>query len=157
MTDPDDLPRRPPRGLDRARTVARVLDRSFRIPGTSFRFGLDPILGLLPGGGDVLAAFASGYVLYVAWLNGAPGSMIARMMMNVVVDVLVGSIPVIGDIFDAGWQANSRNVRLLEGWLDEEGSQRHHSVAILVAVVLGLLALLAAVVAVIWVTLDALF
>ena len=152
-----NLVKKTPRKLDHARAVARLLDRSFRIPGTSLRFGLDPILGLLPGGGDVLGALASGYILYVAWLNGAPGSMIARMMMNAVVDALVGAVPVVGDIFDAGWQANSRNVRLLEGWLDEEGSQRHHSVAILVAVIVGLLVLLAGVVAVIWVVLETLF
>ena len=152
----DDTPRRPPRKLDRARALARLLDRSFRIPGTQLRFGLDPILGLLPGVGDVAGALGSGYILYVAWLNGAPGSMIARMMLNVVVDALVGSIPVLGDLFDAGWQANARNVRLLERWLDEEGSQRHHSAAILVAVIVGLLVLLAGVVALIWVVLETL-
>lgn len=154
--DTDDLPRRPPRKLDRARTVARLLDRSFRIPGTSLRFGLDPILGLVPGAGDVVAALGSGYILYIAWLNGAPGSMIARMMMNVLVDTLVGAVPVVGDIFDAGWQANARNVALLERWLDEEGSQRHHSVAILVGVIAGLLLLLAVVVAVLWVIVETL-
>lgn len=157
MSTDDDLPRRPPRQLDRARTVARVLDRSFRVPGTPLRFGLDPLLGLIPGVGDVIGALASGYVLYVAWLNGAPGSMIGRMMLNVVVDALVGSVPVVGDLFDAGWQANARNVRLLEGWLDEAGSQRHHSAAILIAVGVGLLVLLAGVVAVLWVILETLF
>ena len=136
--------------------MARLLDRSFRIPGTSLRFGLDPVLGLVPGAGDVVAALGSGYILYIAWLNGAPGSMIARMVMNVLVDTLVGAVPVVGDIFDAGWQANARNVALLERWLDEEGSQRHHSVAILVGVIAGLLLLLAAVVAVLWVMVETL-
>lgn len=156
MSEPDDLPRRTPRQLGRARSLAHLLDRSFRIPGTSLRFGLDPLLGLIPAGGDVLAALASGYVLYVAWLNGAPGAMIGRMMVNVLVDTLLGAVPVVGDLFDAGFQANSRNVALLEEWLDEEGSQRHHSVAILVAVIAGLLVLLAAVAALIWVLLETL-
>lgn len=136
--------------------MARVLDRSIRVPGTDLRFGLDPILGLVPGVGDVVGALASGYVLYVAWLNGAPGSMIARMMLNVLVDALVGSVPVLGDLFDAGWQANARNVRLLERWLADEGSQGHHSVAILIAVGLGLLVLLAGVLAVLWVIAETL-
>ncbi|HUG39455.1 MAG TPA: DUF4112 domain-containing protein [Longimicrobiales bacterium] len=152
----NDPPRRPPRQLDRARRVAGLLDRRFRIPGTSFRFGLDPIIGLLPVGGDALAALASGYILYVAWLNGAPGATIGRMMGNVLLDTLVGAVPVVGDLFDAAWHANSRNVALLEEWLGEEGSQGHHSAAILVAVLVGLLVLLAAVVALAWVVLETL-
>ena len=152
----DQRPRGAPRRLEGARAVARLLDRRFRIPGTELRFGLDPILGLIPGVGDVVGALGSGYILYVAWLNGAPGSMIGRMMLNVVVDALVGSVPVIGDVFDAGWQANARNLRLLERWLDAEGSGRHHSVAILVGVAVGLVVLLAAVVALLWVIADAL-
>jgi hypothetical protein len=151
-----DLPERPPRHLDRARTLARLLDRSFRIPGTSLRFGLDPLLGLLPVGGDVLAALGSGYILYVAWVNGAPGGVIGRMLLNVLLDALVGSVPVVGDLFDAGWQANARNVAMLEDWLGEEGSQHHHSPAILVGVITALLLLMAGVVAVIWVAVDVL-
>jgi hypothetical protein len=151
-----DLPRRPPRQLDPARTVARLLDRSFRIPGTSLRFGLDPVLGLFPAIGDAVGALGSGYIVYVAWLNGVPGAVIARMLGNVLVDTLVGSVPVVGDLFDAGWQANVRNVALLERWLDEEGSAGHHSVGILIAVILGLLALLVGVIALIWVVLETL-
>lgn len=151
-----DLPERPPRRLDRARVLARLLDRSLRIPGTSLRFGLDPLLGLLPVGGDVLAGLGSGYILYVAWLNGAPGKLIGRMLVNVLVDTLLGSVPVVGDLFDAGWQANARNVAMLEEWLGEEGSQHHHSPAILVGVIAALVLLVAGVVAVIWVALDVL-
>ena len=152
-----DLPKRPPRQLDRARTVARLLDRRFRIPGTQLRFGLDPILGLLPVGGDVLAALGSGYILAVAWLNGAPPGMIGRMLWNVLVDVAVGSVPVVGDLFDAGWQANSRNVAILEEWLGEEGSQHHHSPAILVGILLTLVLLLAGVVWLVLRVVDLLF
>lgn len=146
----DDLPKRPPRQLSRARTVARLLDRRFRVPGTSIRFGLDPVLGLLPVGGDVIAALGSGYILYVAWRNGAPGSLIGRMLVNVVVDTVVGSVPIVGDIFDAGWQANARNLAMLEEWLGEEGSQHSHSPAILVGVIATLVALLAGVVGLFW-------
>lgn len=153
----DDLPKKPPRQLDSARTVARILDRSFRVPGTSLRFGLDPILGLLPVGGDVLAALGSGWILYVAWRNGAPAGMIGRMLVNVLVDTLVGAVPVVGDLFDAGWQANARNVAMLERWLGEEGSQRHHSPAILVGIVLALLLLVAGVVGLVWLVFDVVF
>lgn len=153
----DDLPKRPPRQLESARAVARLLDRSFRIPGTSLRFGLDPILGLLPVGGDVLAALGSGWILYVAWRNGAPPGMIGRMLVNVLVDTLVGAVPVVGDLFDAGWQANARNVGMLEKWLGEEGSRRHHSPAILVGIVLALLLLVAGVVGLVWLVVDVVF
>lgn len=152
----DDLPQRPPRRLDHARTVARILDRSFRVPGTRLRFGLDPLLGLLPVGGDVLAAFGSGYILYVAWRNGAPVPLIGRMLTNVVIDTLVGSVPVLGDLFDAGWQANSRNVGLLEEWLGEDGSQHPHSPMILVGVIAVLLLLLGGVVLLAWLLIDVL-
>jgi hypothetical protein len=152
-----DLPKRSPENLGRARGLARLLDRSFRIPGTSLRFGLDPILGLFPVGGDVLAALGSGYILYVAWRNGAPGSMIGRMLVNVLVDTLVGSVPVLGDIFDAGWHANTRNVALLERWLGEEGKQGHHSPMILVGVIAALVVLLAGVVGVMWLAYHVLF
>lgn len=153
----DELPRKRPQGLDSARTLARLLDRSFRIPGTSLRFGLDPLLGLLPVGGDVAASLASGYILYVAWRNGAPGSLIGRMLVNVLIDTAVGTVPVLGDLFDAGWQANARNVALLEEWLGVEGARRHHSPAILVGVIAALVVLVVAAAALAWFTLATLF
>ena len=156
-TDPDGLPKRAPRKLGRARKVADILDRSFRVPGTDLRFGLDPILGLLPVGGDAVAALGSGYILYIAWRNGAPGSMIGRMLANVLLDTLVGAVPIIGDLFDAGWKANSRNVSMLEKWLGEEGSQHYGSPAILVGVIAALVALLALVVWGTWAVLRVLF
>lgn len=153
----DALPKRAPRHLGRARSLADLLDRSIRVPGTSLRFGLDPILGLLPGGGDVVAALASGYILYVAWRNGAPGSMIGRMLANVLIDTVVGTVPVVGDLFDAGWKANSRNVAMLERWLGEEGSQHYGSPAILVGVIAALAALVVLVVWGTWSLVRALF
>lgn len=150
-----DLPRKPSPGrpsgrLAAARAVAHLLDRSFRIPGTSRRFGLDPLLGLLPVGGDVVAALGSGYILYVAWRSGAPGAMIARMLGNVVMDTLIGSVPVLGDLFDAWWKSNARNVGMLEEWLGQEGARQQHSRLLLVAIIAALVILLAAVVAVFW-------
>lgn len=141
---------REPKGLGSARALADVMDRSFRIPGTSLRFGLDPLMGLFPVGGDVVGALVSGYILYIAWRNGAPGTLIGRMLVNVLVDTAVGAVPVLGDLFDAGWQANARNVGLLERWLGREGPGRHGSPAIMVAVVVALVVMLAAVVLGVW-------
>ena len=157
MTDQNDLPRRAPRQLEGARRLARLLDGQFRLPGTSLRFGLDPVLGLLPVGGDVLSALASGWILYVAWVNGAPGSLIGRMLINVLIDTLVGSVPVLGDLFDAGWKSNSRNLELLEDWIGAEGAQRHPTAAILVGVIAALLVLLAGVVGLVWVVVEVVF
>lgn len=145
------------RQLGTARALAHLLDRSFRIPGTSRRFGLDPVLGLLPVGGDVVAALGSGYILYVAWRNGAPGPMIGRMLFNVVMDTVVGAVPVLGDLFDGWWQANARNIRMLDDWLQEEGPRRHHSRALLVGMIGTLVVLLAGMAFVLWVLARAVF
>jgi hypothetical protein len=89
------------------------MDSMFRIPGTGIRIGLDSLLGLIPGVGDVAALGPAGYIVYSAHRMGAPKSLLARMGVNVGVDAVIGSIPLIGDIFDVGWKANRRNVALL--------------------------------------------
>lgn len=96
------------------RRVARLLDDAVAIPGTGIRVGLDPLLGLVPGLGDVAGALASLYIVLGALRLGAPSSVVARMLANVAVDSLLGSIPVLGDLFDFGWKSNRRNVELLE-------------------------------------------
>jgi hypothetical protein len=101
-------------------------------------------------GGDVIAALASGYIVYVGWRSGAPGSLLTRMLANIAADTAVGSVPVVGDLFDAGWKANARNVALLEEWLGEEPSGRPGSRLVLVALGVALLLLLAGVVAGFW-------
>ena len=100
--------------LARARTLTRVLDSAARVPGTSFRFGLDPLLGLIPGLGDMTGAALSAYLVLLASRHGAPKAVIMRMLGNVAVDAAVGTVPVLGDLFDAGWKANTRNLALLE-------------------------------------------
>ena len=100
--------------LTRVRTLARVLDTAIRIPGTNFRFGLDPIIGLVPGLGDAASAILSGYVILTGIQLGAPRSVVARMIANVALDTLAGSVPILGDLFDASWKSNQRNVALLE-------------------------------------------
>ena len=105
----------------RARSIARLLDTAFRVPGTNIRFGLDGILGLIPGVGDVTGAALSGYVILTAARAGAPNTLLARMLVNVGLDALVGAVPVLGDIFDVAFRANVRNSALLDAWLVRSG------------------------------------
>jgi hypothetical protein len=109
--------------LEGARRLARLLDDAIPIPGTSYRIGLDPLIGLVPGIGDVLGALLSTWLLVIASRLGASPSVLARMGLNIAIDALVGSIPVAGDLFDAGWKANVRNLRLIEGWLERAASR----------------------------------
>lgn len=106
-----------PAALRSARTVARVLDESFRVPGTSYRIGLDPIVGLVPVAGDTLAAIASLYIVFVAAVAGLPSRAIAKMLALVGLDYVLGSVPVAGWVADAVLKANTRNVATLEAHL----------------------------------------
>ena len=103
-----------PDPLARARALTKLLDSAARVPGTNFRFGPDPVLGLIPGLGDVAGAALSGYVVILASRLGAPKSVIVRMLGNVAIDTVAGAMPVVGDLFDAGWKSNTRNLTLLE-------------------------------------------
>ena len=103
-----------PRGLEALRRWARIFDSAFRIPGTQITFGLDPILGLLPGLGDVASPVFSLFFVWHGFRLGVPKVVLARMVLNVVIDTGVGAIPVLGDLFDFGWKANAWNLALLE-------------------------------------------
>lgn len=105
--------------LNRLRTIATILDDAVRIPGTKIRFGLDPLLGLLPGGGDAVTGAVATYAIVLAARLGAPPAVIARMAVNVLVDVATGTIPLLGDLFDVGWKSNRKNVQLLERYQTE--------------------------------------
>ncbi len=99
--------------LDRLERLAAQMDSAFRIPLTRIRVGWDSILGLIPGIGDAAALAPAGYILYRAHQRGTPKPVLARMAGNVALDVAVGAIPVVGDLFDVGFKANRRNVALL--------------------------------------------
>jgi hypothetical protein len=103
-----------PRGLDALRRWARIFDSAVRIPGTRITFGLDPILGLVPGLGDVASPVFSLFFLWHGLRLGVPKVVFARMVFNVLIDTAVGAIPVAGDFFDFGWKANAWNLALLE-------------------------------------------
>ncbi len=130
--------------------LARLLDDAIPIPGTGWRIGIDPLIGLVPGIGDVLGAVASAWILVVASRLGAPGAVIARMGWNVAIDTVLGTIPVAGDLFDAGWKSNAKNVALLERWLERPGPARRSSAALVAAIAFALLVALAGTVFLLW-------
>lgn len=110
-----DVPPAPgDRGLDRLRRLAWWLDDGIRIPATGFRVGLDPILGLVPGLGDSAGALLGLAILAEASRRGVPRLTLVRMATNIALDTALGSVPLVGDVFDAAWKANARNFRLLE-------------------------------------------
>ncbi|HET7307350.1 MAG TPA: DUF4112 domain-containing protein [Gammaproteobacteria bacterium] len=100
--------------LRRLARLAKLLDGEFRVPGTGWRFGLDPLIGLIPGVGDAVSAGLSLWIVIEARRLGAPAGTLMRMLGNIVLDFATGVVPVLGDIFDAGFKANLRNVALLE-------------------------------------------
>lgn len=106
--------------LRRARRASRLLDESIRVPGTDFRLGVDPILSVVPGGGDAAAAALSLYVVAEAARAGVPTPVLMRMLGNVGVDAVGGSVPVAGTVFDALWKANRRNVKLFEAYVEAQ-------------------------------------
>jgi Domain of unknown function (DUF4112) len=106
----------------RVRTLARLLDNAITIPGTSWKIGLDPIIGLIPGIGDMIGAVLSGYIVLEAVQAQVPTFTLARMLVNVGIDTLLGSVPALGDVFDAAWKSNVMNVALLERHLATAGS-----------------------------------
>lgn len=105
--------------LQRLRRVARFMDTAVEVPVIGVRVGLDPLLGLLPVAGDVLAAVISGWILVEARRMGTPWGLIGRMLGNVALDLSVGAVPLVGDLFDVLYRANLRNVALLEEHFDE--------------------------------------
>jgi Domain of unknown function (DUF4112) len=104
--------------------LATLLDEAFRIPGTNMRFGIDGIIGLVPGLGDVIAGVLSLVIPFAAWIRGVPYVTLLRMTVNIGIEVLVGTIPLFGDIFDIAWKANRRNYKLLQRHL---GQPRVHT------------------------------
>jgi hypothetical protein len=100
--------------LKRMRQLSKLLDSAIVIPGTKQRIGLDPILGLIPGGGDTVSAALSGYIIIEAARMGLPRKALIQMVMNLVVDTVVGSVPVFGDVFDVFSKANLRNLQIVE-------------------------------------------
>lgn len=108
-----------PPALRNLQALARLLDSSIGIPGTRYRVGLDPLIGLIPGVGDFAGVLLSASILVSGARLGVPAALLLRMAANIGLEALVGTIPLLGDLFDAGWKANNRNVRIIERHLEE--------------------------------------
>lgn len=108
----------------RLNTLAWWLDDRFRVPFTQRRIGLDGLVGLLPGVGDAATTAVSAYLILEARRLGVPKRQLARMLWNLAVDGVVGSVPLVGDLFDLGWKANRRNIRLLNEHLARAARSR---------------------------------
>ena len=102
------------RALVALRKWAYLLDSAFQVPGTQMRFGIDPIVGLIPGAGDLVTGFFSVMILLHSVRLRIPKIVVARMVLNTGLDLLAGAVPIVGDLFDAGYKANLKNLRLLE-------------------------------------------
>jgi hypothetical protein len=100
--------------------LATLLDTAFPIPGTNIRFGLDALIGLVPAVGDAITTLISLYIVREARALGVPRRIVARMLINVAIDGVVGSVPLLGDMFDIAWKANRRNMALLQKHLRHE-------------------------------------
>ncbi|HJQ10901.1 MAG TPA: DUF4112 domain-containing protein [Gemmatimonadaceae bacterium] len=127
----------------RVRVLAQLLDNSITVPGTGWKIGLDPIVGLIPGIGDLIGAVLSAYIILEAARAEVPGFVLVRMLANLGFDTLVGAVPAVGDVFDAAWKSNTRNVALLERHLSKQAdvpvSGRRTSVGPLVLTIIALL------------------
>ncbi|MCT7972394.1 DUF4112 domain-containing protein [Laspinema olomoucense] len=138
--------------LKRLRSLSHLLDSAIRIPGTPFRFGLDPILGLLPAGGDIAGALLSAYIIFSAAQLGVPRESLVKMVSNILLETLIGTVPIVGDVFDATWKANVRNMELLETHLDAPTSDKKADTLFIVLLLGGLMVAVLAIVGVgIWI------
>lgn len=122
------------------RRLAHVLDRAIPLPG-GLRIGLDGIIGLIPGVGDLVGTALSSYLVAQAHRLGVPRSVLLHMMGNIAIDTVVGALPLFGDLFDFAWKANIRNIELLERALEQPRRERRRSGLLVAGLIAGLLAL----------------
>jgi hypothetical protein len=134
-----------PKELKGMEFIARWMDAKFKIPGTNFRFGLDGLLGLIPGVGDLSTFAVSGYLVLLMARNGASGYVLARMILNIVIDAALGAIPVIGDLFDFVHKANTKNMKLMQQYYTQ-GRHRGSAWRVIVPVLLILGLILAGII-----------
>jgi hypothetical protein len=110
-----------------ARNLARLLDSAWTIPLINKKIGLDPVLGLVPGLGDLVSLIISLYILAVAYDLGVPRFQLLRMLINIGLDSAVGTIPVVGDFLDAGWKANIKNVQIIDKHLARQNPENNRA------------------------------
>jgi hypothetical protein len=125
--------------ISHVESMATWMDSRFTIPGTNIKFGFDALIGLIPGAGDFTTLLISGYMVSILAKNGASGFVLARMALNILIDALLGSIPLIGDIFDVAFKANIRNVKLMrEHYVEGRHTGGAWKVAVPLLLVVGL-------------------
>ncbi|HZG40949.1 MAG TPA: DUF4112 domain-containing protein [Nodosilinea sp.] len=110
------------RNLNRIRRISRLMDTAFKVPVLGLKVGWDPVLGLIPGLGDLIATAISAYVIVLAARFGLPRGILAKMVLNIGLEAVVGSVPLLGDLFDAYYKSNVRNLKLLEAHLQGEST-----------------------------------
>ncbi len=133
-----------PQDLIALRRFAYLMDQAFPVPGTNIRVGLDAVLGLIPGIGDVMGAMLSTWVIAGALRHRVPMRVILRMVLNISIDLIFGAIPVAGDVFDFLYEENMKNMRLLEKHRDRTRAPRHTSeIAVILVAIIAFLVLLA--------------
>lgn len=130
--------------LRRAEALTRLLESAVRIPGTRFRIGLDALIGLIPGIGDVAGAGLAAYIVVLASRLGAPSTLILRMLANIAIDSVIGLVPLLGDLFDIGWKANSRNLLLLTRYIERPAETRRAGRLLVLGALVGLALIVAA-------------
>jgi hypothetical protein len=126
----------------RLEKLAWILDSVIPIPGTNWRIGLDGLIGLIPGVGDISAGAISTYILYQALRMGVPTMVVGRMLLNIVMESVVGVIPFFGDIFDFAFKANKRNVELLREYVDQPDTVKRRSTFTVIITIVGFLLVL---------------
>lgn len=125
------------------RPIARLLDSAYEVPGTSYRIGLDPIIGLVPGFGDLVSPLFTVFILWQARDLDLPRVVQLRMLANVAIDTVVGAVPLVGDLFDVAWKANEKNLALLEAHATEERRASVSDWLFVVLLTIGVLAIAA--------------
>ena len=136
--------------------ISKLMDKQFTFPGTNFRFGLDGLIGLIPGAGDITTFAVSCYLLTVMAKNGASGYVMARMVLNVVIDVIIGAIPFLGDLFDFAFKANTKNLRLMQEHY-VEGRHRGSAAKVIIPVLILFMLIVSGIIWLIYKGISALF
>lgn len=137
-----------PRRVERLRWLGNLLDNSIPVPGTNFRFGIDSLIGLVPGVGDLVGGALSVYIILEASRMGVPRSLLTRMGYHVAVDTVVGGIPLLGDLFDAGYKSNLRNLALIREHIERPAASRRSNRRFAILLAVGIFLLIAAAAAV---------
>jgi Domain of unknown function (DUF4112) len=129
--------------LQRIRQLSRLLDEAILIPGTNKRIGLDPIIGLFPGGGDTVSMLLSAYIVVEAALLGLPKATLMRMVFNIAIDGLTGTVPIVGDLFDFAFKSNTRNLKLVDAHVSQPQFQARADLLFIIFLVMVLVLMVA--------------